>query len=134
MMNLKFLVLVLTIILLSLAVAITVMHFKCGCKPEHDAPSSVSALKDMILGMPNCSDTESWSKCMGGKGGKECIKVSEGIMPSGNKVEGCWVKDAKHDPCMHFMEGGPSPDMVPKKCGSTCCSGGYYVKSDVKSD
>jgi len=79
--------------------------------------------------MPNCSSTDFWAVCMGGEGDHtKCLSVEEGVMSKNNTKQGCWIKDKDHDPCMHFSEGGPSPDMVPKTCGDVCCSGGYHVE------
>lgn len=114
--------------MLSLGVAAFVLHFtSCNCKSSYNSLQS-GALHDMVLGMPGCSPTKTWATCLGGPGDiKQCINVYEGNMPDDNKNEGCWIKDKDNDPCLHFSEGGPSPDMVPKGCASLCCSGGHIV-------
>lgn len=118
--------------LLAWGITMTVLYFTCDCKQNN--PEQPQEMNDAVLSMPNCSDTATWAKCMEGEGEvKHCVKMNTGVMPDGNKEEGCWVKDDKHDPCLYFMEGGPSPNMAPKKCGSVCCSGGYYIKNDKKT-
>ncbi len=106
-----------------------------GCDRGCDCGNGNAIQQDAILSMPNCSSTEEWAKCMSGRGTvKGCIPMHKGLMPKGNAEEGCWIKDGEgdNDPCMHFLEGGPSPNMAPTECNTVCCTGGSYVKNEKK--
>ena len=107
----------------------------CGCGKDN----SYKEMNDAILSMPNCSNTEEWAKCMRGQGTvKGCMPLHKGLMPKGNTEEGCWVKDdnddkddkGDNDPCMYFLEGGPSPNMAPTGCNTVCCTGGHHDKNE----
>ena len=103
----------------------------CGCDCGCGCVKGNVIQQDANLSMPNCSSTEEWSKCMNGQGTvKGCMPLHKGLMPKGNAEEGCWVKDGEgdNDPCMYFLEGGPSPNMAPTDCNTVCCTGGSYVK------
>lgn len=117
--------------LLAWAVTMTVLCFTRDCKQNNsDKPLEMN---DAILSMPNCSNTREWAKCMSGQGTvKGCMPLHKGLMPKGNTEEGCWVKDDKddNDPCMYFLEGGPSPNMAPTDCSTVCCTGGHHDKNE----
>lgn len=123
--------LIIALTMLSLGVAAFIMQFtSCKCKSKYTRDT-----QSMNLSMPNCASAKTWAACMGGPGDtgdlKKCVPIYEGNKPLNNTKEGCWIKGNgdKDDPCMHFLEGGPSPNMVPKTC-SMCCSGGYYIKKN----
>ena len=119
--------------LLAWAVTMTILFATRDCN-QHDSDKPLE-MNDAILSMPNCSSAEEWAKCGSGQGDvKGCIPLHKGLMPKGNTKEGCWVKDNKgdNDPCMYFIEAGPSPNMAPTDCSDVCCSGGSYVKKSKK--
>ena len=138
--------LTISLVMMGLGVAAFILHFTNSSSGERYKGYRgfkgyiETAEGNMILSMPNCgtdnNSTMIWSKCMGNSPDpRKCVKVYKGDMPSGNTdTEGCWIKgpgkdgDKDLDPCMHFLEGGPSPDWVPKTCAKLCCTGGYYVE------
>ena len=111
---------VIVVIALCLCIAGFVMHFT--------GPFSTMNNRG-IVSLSNCDSPTAWGKCLQGEDVKKCLKIFEGVKPD-NETVGCWVTDRDNDPCLYYLEGGPSPEFVPNKCAETCCTGGFNRRKE----